>query len=73
MVVGFRYTINYSDKEKHWFSAQGVLHKKSGASSAAKKIQVRQQENLSVDKGNADCGEAAEFPPLETFKNRSDE
>lgn len=27
-----------------------------------KKIQVRQQENLSNDKGNADCGEAAEFP-----------
>lgn len=68
MVVGFRHAINYSEKEKHSFPAHGVLHKKSAASSAAKKIQVRQQENLSSDKGNADCGEAAEFPLLETFK-----
>lgn len=37
MEVGFRYAINYSEKEKHCFLAQAVLHKKSGASNAAKK------------------------------------
>lgn len=37
-----------------------------------KKIQVRQQENLPNDKDNADCGEAAEFPPFEISENRLD-
>lgn len=74
MVVGFRHKINYSEKKKQSFPDQGVLHKNSGASSAAKKMQVRQQEkNISNDKADADCGEPAEFPPLETFKNWSDE
>lgn len=62
MGLGFRFAINYSQKE-NTFPAQGVLQKKSGASSVAKKdIQVRKQENICKDKGNADWRQAAELP-----------
>lgn len=38
-----------------------------------KRFRLDSKKNLSNDKGNADWGEAEEFPPLETFKNQSDE
>lgn len=62
MGVGFRYAINYSQKEKHFSCPGGIAQEVRGIEcSKKKKIQVRQQENLCKDKGNADWGEAAEL------------
>lgn len=54
MGVGLRYATNYSQKEKH-FSCLGCIAKEvRGIKCSKKEIQVRQQENLCKDKGNAD-------------------
>lgn len=38
-----------------------------------KRFRLEGKKDPANNKGNADCEEAVEFPPLETFENNSDE